>query len=407
MNSDWDSGSLNRGAGGPGKQLAEGRLRSLLRRAEEAARCGQRAEARRLFRQALLLDPECEDALLWLGYLAGSPKQSLEYLLQARASHPNSPRVREAIAWAEERLREVAGGVPGPVGEPSEPPMKGLGQGMEEGASAPLGTPVPMGWAGRGREQRRPPLRPQVGAAGLALVGVAILAVLIAALVRWYTAAGMRPLPEPSATVSSLPSDMATLRELASAAVAGQDWERLIPLLERMRELTPEDEGVRQQFAVAHLRLGLQLANEGRLDEAIAHYDAAIRFYANDTDLQMARRIAIGYRDGREAIEAGRWAEAVDHLQPVYAVAPDFRDVSELLFSAYLHEALAFDGAQKLEAARLAYAHAAAIRPDDAQVQARLAEITRILTPPTPTPTPRPRKRIEISIAQQRLRAYE
>ena len=406
MNSDWDSGNLNRGAGGPGAQPYEGRLRGLLRRAEEAARRGQRAEARRLFRQALILDPECEEALLWLGYLAGTPQQSLEYLRQAQACHPNSPRVREAIAWAEERMREVMGPVPGAEGKPAE--LSGQLQGQTGHGTIPAArASAPMGWAGRRRRRRQPVPMRRVALAGFGIVGLSILAVVLVFLVQRVGAPGAGPAPEPSATVNPLPSDMATLRELASAAVADQDWERLIPLLERMRELTPEDEGVRQQSAVAHLRLGLQLVNEGRLDEAIAHYDAAIRLYANDTDLQMARRIAIGYRDGRAAIEAGRWAEAIDSLRPVYEVAPDLRDVAELLYSAYLHEAQAFDSAQKLEAARLAYAHAAAIRPGDQQVQARLEEITRILTPPTPTPTPRPHKRIEISISSQRLRAYE
>ncbi len=217
-------------------------------------------------------------------------------------------------------------------------------------------------------------------------------------------AAGPEPRPTHTATV---PTDMATLREQANLAISNQNWGRAIPLLEGMRRLSPEDDGVRQQLAVAHLRFGLQLVELDRLDEAIAHYDAAIRFYANDVDLQTARRLAIGYRDGRQAMAAGHWPEAAALLEPVFGLAPDFRDVADLLFNTRMRQAAALEGDRKLEEARRAYARAVEIKPESQEAQSKLASITAILTPPTATPPPRPRKRIVVSLSRQRLWAYQ
>jgi tetratricopeptide (TPR) repeat protein len=238
------------------------------------------------------------------------------------------------------------------------------------------------------------------------MIGLALLAVLVAYALR-LPAEERTAEPPVGPGLSVVTADMAALRELASQAIAEEDWAQTIPLLGRMQELAPDDDGVRQQLAVSHLRRGLQLADQGHLDEAIAHYDAAIRFYANDVDLQTARRLAIGYRDGRQALDEERWDQAAELLEPVYKLAPDFRDVADLLFTTYVQQAASLEGAERLEAARDAYARAVEIRPGAGEVRARLAEIASILTPPTPTPTPRPRKRIVISVSEQRLRAYE
>jgi tetratricopeptide (TPR) repeat protein len=372
-------------------------IKDLLRRGEASVRAGHRTEARRLFREILTLDPENEDAWLWLGFLAPTPRQGLDYLEQARGLHPHSERVRQALAWAVRRLESLEPPPTRPV-EPRRlaPSAPGAPPQAVRAESAQTGKPPQPG--------RRLP-SPSACAA-LALAGVALLSVMAAYVLRLPTAPAS-PTAPPAPTMTPLPGDMATLRQMASDAIGRQDWEQTIPLLERMRELTPSDDGVRQQLAVAHLRRGLELADQGLLDEAIAHYDAAIRFYANDVDLQTARRLAIGYRDGLRAIEEQRWEQALSLLVPVYELAPDFRDVSDLLYLAYVERAVAAEAAKQLEVARNAYASAVQIKPGAEEIRTRLAAITATLTPPTPTPTPRPRKRILIDVSEQRLRAYQ
>ncbi len=412
MNSGWDSGDPpdQRPVQGTSGGALQSRIKELLGRAKAAARAGQRGEARRLFRAALALDSTCEEAWLWLGFLAPSPRQSLDYLEQARTYHPESRRVREAMIWAQERLAESQE-VPAPrllqaSAEQSRPRApRPRGAPRSQARSSPPALPPPTRRRPLRRERRRrvTPLLTILLLIALASLAIAVV-YRLPLLPRQVETPTPQPGPSPTATLTG---DMATLRQMANAAITGEDWEATIPLLERMRELSPEDDGVRQQLAVAHLRCGLQLADRDRLDEAIAHYDAAIRFYANDKDLQTARRLAIGYRDGRRAVQEQRWSQAAELLEPVFKVAPDFRDAADLLFTAYVRQAEAQEATRKLEAARQAYARAVEIKPAASEARAKLAEITRILTPPTPTPTPRPRKRIVISVAKQHLWAYE
>ncbi len=411
-----------------------GQLEELLSQGQAAVHAGQRSEARRLFHQVLALDPDNVDAWIWLAYLAPSPRQSVAYLEQARALHPHSQRLREALAWAQSRLdpASLPGMAPAQAARrPVSPPRRTSPRQQHAGPQSPLPErPVPAveelpsqrlaRLAAKPRPQALPPramARPQ-GEGRPALrtapfvFGTALVTLALLVLGASYLLQGWTPAPSATATptVALAPTpmvDMGSLREQAGAAIGRQAWEEAIPLLEKMRQLSPDDDGVRQQLAVAHLRFGLQLVDLDRIDEAIAHYDAAIRFYANDVDLQTARRLAIGYRDGRQAVTDGRWDEAVELLEPVYQIAPGFRDAADLLFTVHLERAKKLESAQQLVAARDAYARAAALKPDSKEAQAKLAEITLILTPPTPTPIPRPRKRIEVSVSQQRLRAYE
>ena len=426
----------------PRRTAPDGQIKELLSQGEAAARARDREGARRIFRQILDLDPQNEDALLWLVYLATSPSQSLVFLRQAKACHPTSTRVRQAEEWARQHLilseesREAQAATQAPRA-PARHAASSQGQGEEAAAAHPTE-------GGEARPQRQPPVtersappgrpshapRPEHGqpamarsqAAGPAgrgilasrrrlvcviLLGVA-LALILAAYALRGSAAGDTIEQSPAApSAPTLTSDMGALREQAGQAISGEAWAEAIPLLEKMHLLSPDDDGVRQQLAVAHLRRGLQLVELGQLDEAIAHYDAAIRFYANDMDLQMARRLAVGSRDGRKALDEQRWDEAVRLLEPVYKLSPSFRDVKDLLFTAYLQQARDLESTRQLAAAQSAYARAAELRPDSAEARTRLAEITAILTPPTPTPTPPPRKRIEVDVSQQRLRAYE
>lgn len=65
-----------------------------------ATRQGKRAEARYHFRCALRLDPLNTEVLLWLGFLAGGGRPSLEYLVRVLDADPSNSRARSAIRWA-------------------------------------------------------------------------------------------------------------------------------------------------------------------------------------------------------------------------------------------------------------------------------------------------------------------
>ena len=70
------------------------------------ARASKREYARRALEQALALDPECGEAMLWLAALAPDGETSLHYLARALELNPRDPRAHAGIRWARKRLKE-------------------------------------------------------------------------------------------------------------------------------------------------------------------------------------------------------------------------------------------------------------------------------------------------------------
>ncbi len=68
--------------------------------AEAAVRTQQFVRARRYLRWILAIDPENEDAWLWLARLASTQEARLAYLRQAYAFHPGSRRVQDSLRQA-------------------------------------------------------------------------------------------------------------------------------------------------------------------------------------------------------------------------------------------------------------------------------------------------------------------
>jgi len=68
-----------------------------------ATRAGRKEEARAAFQSALRDDPTNETALVWLGYLADAPRDSITYTTQAMKAHPQNPRTCTALQWAWQR----------------------------------------------------------------------------------------------------------------------------------------------------------------------------------------------------------------------------------------------------------------------------------------------------------------
>ncbi|HLF26037.1 MAG TPA: L,D-transpeptidase [Anaerolineae bacterium] len=77
----------------------------LIRRGMADARAGRTVFARREFEQALTLDPECDEALLWLAALAPDGETSLRYLSRALEINPRDPRAHAGIRWARKRVK--------------------------------------------------------------------------------------------------------------------------------------------------------------------------------------------------------------------------------------------------------------------------------------------------------------
>src|SRR3990172_9017659 len=121
----------------------------LLRRGMADARAGKRDYARRAFEQALALDPECSEAMLWLAAVAPDGETSLQYLARALEINPRDPRAHAGIRWARKRLK------PQPRGNTQPSPSLARRQTDEtlpspradRAQAAPAGPPPPRGWS--------------------------------------------------------------------------------------------------------------------------------------------------------------------------------------------------------------------------------------------------------------------
>lgn len=110
-----------------------------------------------------------------------------------------------------------------------------------------------------------------------------------------------RPLPESlDVQPPTIPDRVATaegLYQRAREAIADEDWQRAVDLLNQVIKLNPELAEASEKLAYA-----------GRQARLAALYAAA-----------------------RRAMEGGRWQEAVDELSEVLSVEPGYRDVANLL----------------------------------------------------------------------------
>ncbi len=78
-------------------------IQRLLNLGRSVAEAGNWAEARHYFSEALRLDPDNEEALLWMAGLTDDPHESLGYLQQVLRVNPQSKRAKAGVAWAQER----------------------------------------------------------------------------------------------------------------------------------------------------------------------------------------------------------------------------------------------------------------------------------------------------------------
>ena len=169
-------------------------IAALMRAGIAAARSGDRALARRCFRQIVGLDPRNETAWLWLAGLSDDPRASLAYLSRALEINPENARAKAGLRWARQRLSARTAAPRAPA--PSAPP--------------------PLRVVDRGELPRR--RKPVTRNQGLVWVMIALFAVaflglgltLVALDAPQAVMAALLPTPTPTATATSIPTHTPT-----------------------------------------------------------------------------------------------------------------------------------------------------------------------------------------------------
>ena len=414
---------------------------NLVKQGIAAAQSGRRAEALRLFRQALALDPNNFEAWLWRGGLAADPSEALACLQRAVALQPQDERACQGLAWAQqhlaadERARGEKPAAPAPVaqaaaatspaaiaapGEGGSPDSRFGVSWRDTRAAKEAGRPVRR--AATSRRPRRPaPSRASLFALlAMLAVGVVLIAATAFVLAGGGKAAGTpspggtaRPGATPTATVpptlvpiaTPTPAPTLSWSELQSrldSAWAQEDWPQAIGLLEQMRAINPGDKAVQEKLFAAHFNYGVKLVRSEQLPEAVAQFDEALKIKPDDVNAQGERLFAQLYWEGGQAYARGDWATAIDRYQEIFDGNPNYRQVRQRLYAAYYDQGKAFQTQGKLLEAQDAYQKALLVDSSGLEAQAALDEVEALL--PTPPPGA---KRIEISITEQRLYAYE
>jgi len=384
------------------------------------AQKGDRAAARAVFREIIHLSPYSEDAWLWLAWVAETQELSLGYLQEAQALLPDSTRITEAIRWAtqgsaeddqpaQERRSERRKVAFDPrrlavdARRAARSAQAGAGQAFERLKRRMPSVALPRLGLGRVPAVVVPILSSLAIVSMIAFVVVGIVARVRARPQVAYALTLPTPVPDatPTLTVAQLSRP---LWVQADVAWTRQDWDGVIAALERIRAIDSHDAEARARLAEAHYCRAVQMMYDQRpaeadnLEEARLELDQAVRLDATIEGLQEARSLLGMYLQGLDAFWLQDWGGAVEHLETVYDLDPDFRDTQVMLGQAHYEVGVEFQQERLWEEAQEALHRSVELIPDFPQAQERLAEVEDAITPP---------RRIEIDLSDQTLTVLE
>ncbi len=178
----------------------------------------------------------------------------------------------------------------------------------------------------------------------------------------------------------------AGLFEQAQAFYAEGKWEDVVSTLERLRALNPdyEPEAVEKLFFTTFYDQGLELVNEGRLEEALRYLDKALELKPAQEDALKQRKLAALYLTAISYWGAD-WDKAITNFYELYSVEPDYIDLKQRLYDAYLHKGDLYTEQREWCSAEDQYSLALEIQPDETGEEKRV-EANRLCLGVAPTP---------------------
>lgn len=164
--------------------------------------------------------------------------------------------------------------------------------------------------------------------------------------------------------------------EEIQSALEKQDWPTVVERAEQLIALDPtyRREELDTILCDAFYYMGIQAAQEGRLEEAITLFDRALEIKPDNPKVGLAKSMAKLYMDGIRYAGVD-WPSAIDRLAMLYNLDPNYMDVRPRLHEAYMAygDQLAAQNEWCLAAEQYRRAHE--IMPEETS-QTRLAEAT-------------------------------
>ena len=337
------------------------------------ARSGHKDAAVDRFRQAVALDPTHEAAWLHLVGLAQRPDEAHRALAQLERINPNNPHLTKARAWVKQTWAEEQSIKPKMNRQPSS--SNGTATVKPTQPTAPTNQTKPS-----------PLLFWSLIGATLILILILSLAVATQSSLQQRVNQLVGPIfPTPTNTTSQ---ELARLQGALDKAQAEANQPLMITHLEEMYTLAPYDAYITNQLAELYYERGLILRNGGNFEAAQQAFNRALTVKETMINAQLEQQQIILYQAGIADFQAGRWDQAIEAFEEIFANTPDYPSMREMLYSAYFNQGIALEANRDLEAALVAFRRAGQIMPAMTDAKQKAAEVDLLLHPPTPTPAP-------------------
>jgi tetratricopeptide (TPR) repeat protein len=163
-------------------------------------------------------------------------------------------------------------------------------------------------------------------------------------------------------------------------------WDDVALALERLRALDSdyEPEVVKDLLFSTFRNQGLELVNEGRLEEALRYLDKALEVKSGQEDALEQRKLAALYLTAISYWGAD-WDKTIANFDELYNIRPDYMDVKQRLYDAYVSKGDLYADQGEWCAAEEQYALALEINPDQAGEEKRV-KASQLCLVGTPTP---------------------
>jgi len=175
-----------------------------------------------------------------------------------------------------------------------------------------------------------------------------------------------------------------------------QNWIEAALKLTQLRDLDPyyERENVTEMLFSSYYNMARDLVDKGRLEEALRSFDKALEVKPADPEALVQRELASLYLTGLNYWEAD-WVRAAESFLAIYQIDPEYKDVEQRLYDAYLNHGDLYASEEAWCLAEERYEQAAALdsnedviaKRDDAAYRCQVAVVPTPVITATVTPT--------------------
>jgi len=191
---------------------------------------------------------------------------------------------------------------------------------------------------------------------------------------------------QPTPTSATLNEAQIAILDEAEALVQAQRWPEAVQRLFQLRDLSPDFQAPRvsELLYTANFNLGMQQLQAGQIDEARHSFEQAVAERPGDAEATRQADLASLYGSA-QATWGAKWPDAINYLEQLYTLAPDYLDVKDRLYQAYKMYGDALAAEESWCLAERQYGQAAQLQPGTA-IQSQWDEAVRLCRTPSVTP---------------------